>query len=76
MLKTLLEIASRGLQAWNEFWERRKVQDAKDTGAMEQREQNRADSDKALADDRVRDSNAALQQRVRDDHGIETGTAP
>lgn len=43
----------------------------RDQGAIAQRELDKDDTLKALADDRVRDSNDALDKRVRDDHGIE-----
>ena len=75
-VEPILGILDKGLKAWNDFWERRKVQDAKNTGALEQREHDHDESDKALAGDRVRNANADLQQRVRDEHGIEVGTQP
>lgn len=76
LIAAIVGVLNGGIQAWNDYWKRKERQDDRNTGAMEQREKDREGSDNALADDRVRDSNDALRQRVQSDHQIETGTSP
>lgn len=76
MIEAILGIVNGGLKAWNDFWKRQERQQDRKVGAMEQREKNHEDADKALAGDRVRNSSDALQQRVQSDHQIEAGDKP
>lgn len=71
MIEEALALFSGLTKAWNEWRADLRRKSDKDSGASEQREKTLTDENKILADDRVRDGNDALQQRVRDDYGIE-----
>lgn len=73
MIEEALALLSGFTKAWNEWRADMRRKSDKDSGASEQREKTLTDENKTLADDRVRDSNDALQQRVRDNYGIEAG---
>ena len=76
MIGTIVKLFSGMVGAWNAWFQARERKAAEDTGAIKQREKSLEDESKALRDDRVRNSNADLQQRVQSDHGLEVGSDP
>lgn len=61
------------VDAWNNFTKKKERQEFKKDGATAQKEKNHAEELKVMRDDRVRDGNDDLSERVRRDRGIESG---
>lgn len=76
MWQAFVSLLSGLVKAWNDRQAAKRDAGLESTGATKQREQILETENKAMADDRVRAANPDLQQRVRADHGIETGTEP